>query len=216
MPYADIAPLYRDLNLAERFYARARYGTAPLERVVALVPAETASLVEIGCSAGVFANLLKTRRPALEVIGVDADERKIATAVKTVKGRTGINFLRADAFAYLQTSGPHDAVAFVDVLYLFPPVQQDELILLAARALKDGGVVIVKEMHDYPVWKRRWCRLQEWVAVRVVGATEGTGIHLRPGGEYPGALAAAGLEVEAFDLNRGYLHPHFAWRGRKK
>lgn len=215
MPYADIAPLYKGLSLAERLYARIRYTTAPLERVAALVPAGTISLVEIGCSAGVFANLLKTRRPEIAVTGVDADERKIESARKTIRGRPGIEFTRADAFEYLQTGGPFDAVAFVDVLYLFPVRDQDELIGRAARALNPGGTLIVKEMNELPAWKRRWCRFQEWLAVRVIGMTEGSGIYLRAGEAYAAALAAAGLKVETFDLNRGYLHPHFAWRGTR-
>jgi trans-aconitate methyltransferase len=215
MPYADIAPLYQGLSLPERCYAHTRYITAPLEQVVNLVPMEARSLVEIGCSAGVFTNLLKTRRPAMTVTGVDADPRKIATALKTVGGRSGINFVQADAFAYLKSTVSCDVIAFVDVLYLFAPDRQDELLRLAAQAVLPGGAIIVKEMSDRPVWKRRWCHFQEWLALRVAGITEGTGIYLRSGEAYPAVLRSLSLMVEGFDLNRGYFHPHYVWRGTK-
>jgi len=215
MPYRDLAPLYAGLPLATRVYARVRYATAPLERVAALVPAGVGRVVELGCSAGVFANLLKVRRPALEVVGVDADENKIRAARATVRGREGISFVRADARDYLAANGPFDAVAFVDMLYLLPPVQQDEMIGRAAASLKAGGWLLVKEMTDKPAWKRRWCLFQEWLAVRVVGFTAGAGIYLRPGAAYREAMEAAGLAVETFTLDRGYPHPHVALLGRK-
>ena len=215
MPYADIAPLYAGLSLRDRLYARIRYATAPLEKVAALVPPDVVSVVELGCSAGVFVNVLKARRPGLDVVGVDADERKINGAVKTAAGREGVAFVLDDAYAYLKSRGPFDAVAVVDMLYLLPPGRQDELILLAAARLRPGGYLIIKEMTDRPVWKRRWCYFQEWLAVRVLGLTEGAGIFLRAGDDYRVAMERAGLEVETFDLTRGYPHPHFALRGRK-
>ena len=215
MPYADIAPLYAGLALRDRFYARIRYATAPLEKVAAFVPPDVVSVVELGCSAGVFVNVLKARRPGLDVVGVDADERKINAAVKTTAGREGVAFVLDDAYAYVESRGPFDAVAVVDMLYLLPPGRQDELILLAAARLRPGGYLIIKEMTDRPVWKRRWCYFQEWLAVRVLGLTEGAGIFLRAGDDYRVAMERAGLEVETFDLTRGYPHPHFALRGRK-
>jgi len=215
MPYADIAPLYAGLSLRERFYARVRYATAPLGKVAALVPRDVASVVELGCSAGVFANVLKVRRPELDVVGVDGDESKINAAAKTARGRSGVKFVVDDAYAYAESRGPFDAVAVVDMLYLLPPSRQDELIRLAASRLRPGGYLIIKEMTDRPVWKRRWCYLQEWLAVRVFGLTEGAGVFLRAGDDYRVAMERAGLEVETFDLTRGYPHPHFALRGRK-
>jgi len=215
MPYADIAPLYAGLSLRDRLYARIRYATAPLGKVAALVPRDVASVVELGCSAGVFANVLKVRRPELDVVGVDADESKITAAAKTARGRSGVKFVVDDAYAYVESRGPFDAVAVVDMLYLLPPSRQDELIRLAADKLRPGGYLIIKEMTDRPVWKRRWCYLQEWLAVRVLGLTEGAGVFLRAGDDYRVAMERAGLEVETFDLTRGYPHPHFALRGRK-
>lgn len=215
MSYADIAPLYAGLSLRGRLYARIRYATAPLEKVVALVPQGVAAVVELGCSAGVFANVLKTRRPELDVVGVDADDKKIAAALETVRGRDGIKFVLDDARAYMESHGPFDAVAVVDMLYLLPPGRQDELIRLAASRLRPGGYLIIKEMTDRPVWKRRWCCLQEWLAVRVFGLTEGAGVFLRAGDDYRIAMERAGMESETFDLTRGYPHPHFALRGRK-
>jgi SAM-dependent methyltransferase len=215
MPYADISPFFARSSLAERLYARIRYATTPLEKVAALVPRGAKSVVELGCSAGVFANVLKARRPELDVVGVDADERKVSAARKTARGRDGIRFVLDDAFAYVESHGRLDAVVIVDMLYLMAPGRQDELVRLVSRRLRPGGYLIIKEMTDRPVWKRRWCAFQEWLAVEVVGLTEGSGVHLRPGGDYQKVMEGAGLAVETFELSRGYLHPHFALRGTK-
>jgi 2-polyprenyl-3-methyl-5-hydroxy-6-metoxy-1,4-benzoquinol methylase len=215
MPYADIAPYFKGLSAGQRLHARLRYATAPLERVAALVPAGTKAVVELGCSTGVFANVLKARRPGIDVTGVDAAAGKVEAAGRTVCGRAGLTFAHDDAFAYVARGGPFDAVAVVDVLYLFPAERQDEFIRAAAAKLRPGGYFILKEMTDRPAWKRRWCALQETLAVRVLGWTAGAGVFLRPGDAYRRAMEEAGLAVETFDLSRGYVHPHFALRGRK-
>ena len=216
MPYADIAPYYVNLSRTERLYAGFRYLTAPLERVAALVPAHARSLVEFGCSAGVFANIVKARRPDMDVTGVDVDTRKIAAAAKTVHGRSGISFVVGDAFGWLECRRPVEVIAVVDVLSLFEPNRQDEFIHRVVDRMQPGGTLILKEMNDRPAWKRRWCAFQEWLAVRVVGFTKGTGVYLRPGDDYRRTMETAGLVVESFDLSRGYFHPHAAWRGTKK
>jgi len=215
MPYADLAPHFRNSNLFERCYARIRYATAPLERVAALVPAGVRSLVEVGCSAGVFANVVKHRRPEVEVVGVDVDPRKIASARKTVGGRPGLTFVCEEAFAYLEKQGPGEVLAAVDCLYLWPPGRQEAFIRLAADKLPPGGYLLLKEMDDRPAWKRRWGLWQERAAIYVLRLTAGEGVHLQPGRFYRAAMEGAGLEVETFDLGRGYPHPHLALRGRK-
>ena len=80
MPYADVAPYLKELPVAQRVHARVRYATAPLERVAALVPPGVGSVVEAGCSTGVFANVLKARRPELDVTGVDDAKVKVEAA----------------------------------------------------------------------------------------------------------------------------------------
>lgn len=216
MPYADVAPYFKELTLARRVHARVRYASAPLERVAALVPAGVRSVVELGCSTGVFANVLKAVRPEVDVTGVDAAADKIEAARRTVCGRAGLTFVEADAFAYVEGYGPFEALAIVDMLYLLPPAPQDELISKAAAKLRPGGCLIIKEMTDRPAWKRRWCAFQEWLAVRALGLTAGEGVFLRPGEGYRQAMEEAGLAVETFDMDRGYPHPHFALRGRKE
>jgi cyclopropane fatty-acyl-phospholipid synthase-like methyltransferase len=216
MPYADVAPYFKELTLARRVHARVRYASAPLERVAALIPAGVRSVVELGCSAGVFANVLKAGRPELDVTGVDAATAKVEAARRTVCGRAGLTFAHDDAFAYVDRGGPFEVVVVVDMLYLLLPARQDELISKAAAKLRPGGCLIIKEMTDRPAWKRRWCAFQEWLAVRVFGLTAGEGVFLRPAGEYHRAMEEAGLTVETFDMDRGYPHPHFALRGRKE
>ncbi len=216
MSYADVAPYFGKLTVGQRLHARVRYATAPLERVAALVPPGVGGVVEIGCSTGVFANVLKARRPELEVTGVDVAANKIEAARRTVYGRGGLTFVADDAFAYVQAHGPFEVLAVVDTLYLLPPERQDDFVRLAAGKLRPGGYLVAKEMTDRPAWKRRWCAFQERLAVGVMGLTEGAGVYLRSGEAYRRVMEEAGLAVETFDLSRGYLHPHFALRGRKE
>jgi SAM-dependent methyltransferase len=216
MRRADINSFYSNVNLLGRLYARVRYASAPLERVAELVPAGVRSVVELGCGLGVFANVLKVLRPELAVTGVDVDRDRVAAARKTVDGRAGLTFVYGDAAAYVDGHGPFDAVVIVDMLYLLPPDDQDRLITHVARSLRPNGYLIIKEMTDRPAWKRRWCALQEWFAVKVFHFTTGPGVFLRSGDEYLRAMEGAGLTVEQLEMHRGYPHPHFAWRGKKR
>ena len=116
MPYADVAPYFKELTVARRVHARVRYASAPLERVAALVPAGVRSVVELGCSTGVFANVLKAARPELDVTGVDAAADKVEAASRTVCGRAGLTFAHDDAFAYVDNLGPFEALGIVEML----------------------------------------------------------------------------------------------------
>jgi trans-aconitate methyltransferase len=216
MPYADVAPYFKELTVARRVHAHVRYASAPLEAVAALVPAGVRRVVELGCSTGVFANVLKARRPELDVTGVDGAAAKVEAASRTVCGRPGLAFVEDDAFAYVDRGGPFEVVVVVDMLYLLPPDRQDELISKAAAKLRAGGCLIVKEMTDRPAWKRRWCAFQERLAVRALGLTAGEGVFLRPGEDYRRVMEGAGLAVETFNMDKGYPYPHVALRGRKE
>lgn len=58
-----------------------------LERTVALIPQGIANLVDVGCGNGVFAGILKARRPGLHITCVDRSE----TALQHVKADLKFN-----------------------------------------------------------------------------------------------------------------------------
>jgi 2-polyprenyl-3-methyl-5-hydroxy-6-metoxy-1,4-benzoquinol methylase len=112
-------------------------------------------------------------------------------------------------------SAEFDAVVVVDVLYLLGIERATALLAAAAAAVRPGGVVVVKEMAADPRWKHRWNLVQEQIAVRLVGITEGVVVEIVPEAALRAAMAAGGLDVDRRELHRGYPHPHLALVGSR-
>jgi SAM-dependent methyltransferase len=210
--------LFADAPLAMRLHVQARWRTCPLSDVAARVPTHGAVL-DIGCGHGLFASYLALDATHRTVVGVDLDDRKLAdatTIVEGVRARGGSLTLRV-APGGAVPDGPWDAITIVDVLYLLPPAAQRELVERAAAQLAPGGRLLVKEMSPTPVWKARWNRAQETLAVKVMGftASESAEFSFTAPVEMRNWLEACGLGVTETALDRGYLHPHHLMVGTR-
>jgi cyclopropane fatty-acyl-phospholipid synthase-like methyltransferase len=170
--------------------------------------------LEIGCGHGLFLAYAAQLDPARRAVGVDIDPAKIrlgAAALAALGERVQLTVAESGQLP----AGPWDAIVFRDVLYLLEPAAQRELLRRCAAELADDGVLLVKEMAPTPVWKARWNRAQETLAVRVLGITAGHQLHFVPTEQVRGWLAEAGLLVQVRALDRGYLHPHQLLIGRR-
>jgi 2-polyprenyl-3-methyl-5-hydroxy-6-metoxy-1,4-benzoquinol methylase len=169
-------------------------------------------VLDIGCGHGLFASYLALDATHRTVVGVDLDDRKLAdatTIVERVRARGGSLTLRV-APGGAVPDGPWDAITIVDVLDLLPPAAQRDLVERAAAQLAPGGRLLVKEMAPTPVWKARWNRALETLAVKVVGftASESAEFSFTAPAEMRSWMEACGLGVSGVPLGRGYIHPH--------
>lgn len=132
---------YRKAPLLARLFVHGRAFLSDLAFVERYVPRH-GFIVDVGCGHGLFANVLAEAAATRRVLGIDVDERKIAVARGTIEGRPELRFEVADAIA----GGPPrcDAVTIVDVLYLLPFEQQEQVLRNAAGALLEGRPLIVK------------------------------------------------------------------------
>jgi SAM-dependent methyltransferase len=183
---------------------RQRWFGTPFRAVAARVP-RAGTVLDIGCGFGVLAALLALDAPAREVIGLDVDARKIA------RGRAWYGHLRN---LRLEDAGGHDvwpscdAVVFHDVLHHLGDA--DDALRRAARALRPGGVVVVKENDVEPPWKHAVSTLVERVAVGS-GRTHSAPVRFRPRAAWCAALEAAGLRVDHAShlvTREGFFVPH--------
>jgi len=189
---------------------RVRWATCPFRAVVAQLP-PGGRVLELGCGYGLFSLLAAVSSPGRSVVGVDVDEGKIA------HGRAAaVNARERGAECEITTAapgqipaGPWDAIAVVDVLYLLDEATQRALLRQCARQLVPGGVLAVKEMAPAPAWKARWNVLQETMAVRVMGITQGgSGFTFVAPSELGEWMMVDGLTVRQLSLHRGHPHPH--------
>ena len=213
----EVLSLYRDAPAAVRAHVRVRWATCPFRAVAAQLPPD-GRVLEVGCGHGLFLVLAAVTSPRRAVVGVDVDGRKVEHARVAAAGarRRGADCQVAAAPPGEVPDGPWDAIVVVDVLYLLDAATQRRLVADCARRLAPGGVLAVKEMALAPAWKLRWNRIQETLAVRVMGLTAGSGgfTFVAPSelGEW---MAADGLDVEQLSLHRGYPHPHHLVVGRR-
>ncbi len=206
--------LYDAQGPAERLHVRVRWLSAPFPAVAAYLPAE-GRILEIGCGHGLFAAYAALAGPRRSVRGSDIDATKIAAAQRAAAG-AGDRLRFEVAASGAVPAGPWDAVVILDVLYLLPADAQRRLLQDCVAQLAPHGHLLVKEMADRPGWKVRWNRLQETLAVAVLGITDqdraasGPGDRLTfvPTAQLLGWLHAEGLRTEVVALDRHRLHPH--------
>ncbi len=216
-PARAVLALYRDAPLAVRAHVRVRWATCPLQAVAAAIPA-AGRVLEVGCGHGLLANYLALEphtggTAPRQVHGIDIDGPKIEAA-RRAGVASGASF--SDTEPGLLPDGPWDAVAIVDVLYLLAEAEQRNLLRAGAATLAPGGVLVVKEMSPAPRWKATWNKVQETVAVRLLGITEGGGgFTFLPPEVLAAWMAADGLSVHHRGLHKGYPHPHHLVVGTK-
>ena len=218
---------YAEQSAAVRLHARVRWARAPVPAIAGVLPV-TGRILEIGCGHGLFSVYAALASSARAVRGVDIDQDKIAVA-RLVAGRVSAD-LEADLEFDVTPSGavspgPWDAIVVVDMLYLLPAEQQQQLLTEAAGELAPGGRLVIKEMSRTPRWKAAWNTAQETLAVSILGITERASTPAAPrAGTGPGVgparfefvapetmalwLADAGLETSSRRLDRGRIHPH--------
>jgi 2-polyprenyl-3-methyl-5-hydroxy-6-metoxy-1,4-benzoquinol methylase len=212
----DVLSLYADAPLAVRAHVRARWWTCPFRAVLAQLP-PGGRLLEVGCGHGLFSLLAAVTSPRRSVVGVDVDERKVPHArAAAARARVrGADCEMAVAPPGELPEGPWDAIVVVDVLYLLDAHAQRRLLVECARRLAPGGTLAVKEMALAPGWKLRWNKVQETVAVRVLGLTVGADMTFVDPAEMGRWLVGAGLDVRHLPLHKGYPHPHHLVLGRR-
>lgn len=213
-----VLALWDDAEVGDRFHTSARWWSAPfavLEREVPL----SGDILEIGCGHGVFSTYMALCSPTRHVVGVDIDAHKIERGV-----RAAANLRPGEADVELRVSasgevpripGGWRAIVFADVLYLLTRERREALLAECAAALAPDGLLVVKEVDTTPVLKARIAQLQEVLATRVLGITDGDALDFPSGVELEGVLDGLGLRTTRKRIDHGYLHPHCVVLGHR-
>lgn len=205
--------VFKGRGLLTALYTRIKFKICPLLPVEPHLPA-AGRFLDLGCGNGLFAAILKLGSPARRVSGFDLDEGKVELARKTFEGWDGMDFWKGDVVTSDYPAA--DAITIIDVLYLIPFESQEAILRKAHAALPAGGLLALKEMDDRPRWKARWNRIQETLAVKIIGFTLGSRFYFAGREEYVPLLERIGFEVEVVPLHKGYWYPHILYLARKR
>ncbi len=189
---ARAAAAYRGLGRFNEGYVRGKLGMDPVFRqLVALAPLPS-PVLDVGCGRGQTLVLLAQLQPGLDGLGLDWDAPKIDLARKAAAPGPGLRFEAADMRdADLAEAG---TVLLLDVLHYNPVPQQDELLRRAARALRPGGVLLVRELDAARSVRAAINRWQERMG-RLVRLNRGATLCFRPASELVAVLRVEGLDV---------------------
>lgn len=205
--------LYRDQPMGIRLFVRTRHLLCPMERIEELLSRE-GRILEVGCGHGLFANLLAVASPMRNVLGVDPAPAKIQVAEQSASSLANVSYC-CGYVADVAESG-FDAVAILDVLYLLPPEDKQEVVRRCFELLRPGGVLMLKANDTAPRWKYQVTVLQEKVMTGLRLTMSGHGLHFHSREQNAALLREAGFTVErVVDLSSWLPYPHVALVARR-
>jgi uncharacterized protein (DUF2062 family)/2-polyprenyl-3-methyl-5-hydroxy-6-metoxy-1,4-benzoquinol methylase len=173
--------------IGDRYYVAGKLAFDPVFRLVSSLDGDFGRVLDLGCGRGQLGLLLLELGRASSVSGVDSDARKIDVARHA--GPEAEFSVGDVARAEL---GPADTVLLVDVLHYLPLSEQDDLLRAAARAVGEGGRLLVRELDADPSARSSVTRCFEWFA-RKTGFNRGRATHYRSALELTRVLEEAGL-----------------------
>jgi 2-polyprenyl-3-methyl-5-hydroxy-6-metoxy-1,4-benzoquinol methylase len=204
----EIFELYGNASFVTRAYLRIKLKICPLIALETHFPRE-GTIIDLGCGNGLFSNILSLGSPVRQVIGIDLDRKKIEVANQTKATGSHITYQIGDVVEADYPQG--DVFTLIDVLYLIPYDKQDIILQKCYKALRPGGILIVKEMDTAPRWKYAWNLIQETLAVKLIGFTLGERFYFRSQDEYLDILQRIGFSVKPVLMHSGYWYPHIAY-----
>lgn len=185
---------YATLPFWSRWFLHLRRFIAPHEWVLPHIKPED-HVLEVGGGHGLLSNLIKFQFPLTNVLATDFNKKRIAKACQTIQGRSGLQFMVANALP--QTEDSFDVILFFDFLHHIPKQEDQAMILTQAKAiLKPHGKIIVKEMFkEFSV-----AHFLNWLHDKILTLGEPT--HYRTSKEWINLAKNLGFDLIHFQ--RGY------------
>ena len=130
-------------------FCKLRYWHSNVPGIEAHIPAE-GTIVDLGCGHGVLANYLALRSPRRRVLGYDLDGHRIRVAQSI--GLPNAEFHCQNLFDTAPV--PCQAIIVADVLHHLESLEAgEELLAMCGERLAPGGLLVVKEIGQRPLWK---------------------------------------------------------------
>jgi ribosomal protein L11 methylase PrmA len=211
VPLARILRLYSGLSFGEVVYMSIRFATAPIGKIVRLLP-EHGNVLEIGMGSAINLAYASQLHPNCSYYGVDADPAKLLLAKKLTAQNISVK-----RNLTLLTSRYWEAVLIVDLLYLLDAKAREKLLVDCVSTLTEDGVLIVKEMSAKPRLKVWWNSVQEKISVRFTRMTysNDSGINVWAVEDIATFATSKGFQAHITRLDNHYIHPHAVVEIRK-
>ena len=132
----------RSTSLVQTFL---KVGLVPLEELDAHLPSD-GIILDFGCGEGILTNLVGEIRPGCTVIGIDRNQKRLSLA--ELNAGANVTFIHDDIFnldpAFMNVA----AIIMNDVVHHQSYERHQELIVLALKAIRPEGILILKEVDQ--------------------------------------------------------------------
>jgi cyclopropane fatty-acyl-phospholipid synthase-like methyltransferase len=195
------------MELKEGFYNAIRKRILKIDKLMEYIP-KRGHLIDLGCSYGTYAFMIHERYPDLKITGVDLNKVRIQKARVRAKEVKNIEFIAGD-ITKIRLKRKYDAITCVDVFHHVPKKYHKGIIESIHRNLKEGGVLILKDMDTKPYYKYLWNLIHDKLM------TEFDDVYYTPREEFNEMLKRSGFRTSQIDLSN-FLYAHYAIIGVKK
>ncbi|MBI5048502.1 MAG: class I SAM-dependent methyltransferase [Deltaproteobacteria bacterium] len=204
----------KELNFFKRLYYIIRSRTAPFEKVSKYIP-DHADILDMGCGYGILIDLINAKKDNCKITGIDIDPKRIEVLQeKYPHNRFIAGDVLAEANKLLIEKCKFDCIIIFDVIYLFKPEKQRELIRIASELLKPSGIFLIKEIDTEVGLRFLFSYLQELLSVKIVKMTKGDGLHFISKWDISKELYKNDMNTEIIRMG-SIFHPHTLIIGRK-
>ncbi len=212
LPIQRAADRYRAAGRFAHGFARGKLSGDPAYATVAEHLPSQGTLLDVGCGEGYLLSLARAVKPALELVGMDHDERRVALAQAALGGEPRVELLVGDLRSL--DLPPADMITCLDVLHYMPPHEQDAVLARLVAVLAPGGTLLVRDGESEAGLRSTLLRLSEQLAV-AVGRHRGDGVFFRPAQALRQALEVLGLAVEVAPCRDGTPFANLLFVARK-
>ena len=200
--FIEMLKLYKSNSIY--WYNRIKLFLIPYVKVEKLVPRE-GFIIDLGCSHGLFTNLLGFSSEKREVLGLEINQNRIKYA------NIGINNTKFQAADITKIDIPQaDCIIFTHVLHHLTTYEaQEKLLRSCYDKLKFGGRLIISEVDKFPRWKY----LISLFADKILYPFEK--INYRSVEDLSFLLKKMNFSVEIVPLHKGTVFSHITFIGKK-
>ena len=179
------------------------------------VPRSAARLLDLGSGYGLVANLVAMRRQS-SILGIEASRSRVTISQSATSDIENLEFQYGDISQIRLPTV--DALLLIDVLCLFQDEIQATVLSTCASALRENGVLLIKDNTTIPRWKYHYARLEEHIKLWV--GTYGIRAQRKPNYRTPDSwrnvIRKAGLEIQEENFFRSIApYPGFIFTCKK-
>ena len=194
--YAPIRELSTPADRTRFNYVRIKLLGDPVTKMITdLLGAEAGGLgevLDIGTGRGQLPIVLLELGLATAARGIDWDEGKIEAARHAAEAEPSLDACFEVADVAEADLPPADTVLLIDVVHYLTVEQQDDLLQRAARAVRPGGRLVVREADTERGW-RSWATLAEELFFTLVRFNRGARVRFRAASQIVARMEAEGL-----------------------